>query len=132
MIATRPYCETTFFQVDRNDDGSPYFENTRCAHPSCEVFLCGVGCEHISFVCDGCGRRFCSDHQVAIDELALCLGCAAEAVESQEPECQCSPTDVDLFDPRACEYHNSASTWNVRLRAFTVAQQYESAPRDAA
>ena len=126
MTATCTHCQTTFFYVDRNDDDSPYFENTRC------VYLCGAGCEHLFFACDGCGRPFCSEHQVAIDELALCLDCAAEAVESQEPECQCSQTDGDLFDPRSCEYHNSASAWNVRLRAFTVAQQCVSAPSDAA
>ena len=70
--------------------------------------------------------------QVTIDELALCLGCAVEVVESQEPECECAQTDVDLFDPRGCEYHDSTSPWNVRLRAVTAAQQYEAAPKDAA
>ena len=117
-------CSSTFCHVDRNEDGSPAIESTRCSHPGCEVYLCRAGCEHLSFTCEGCGQRFCSAHQVTIDELTLCLGCAVEAVESQEPECECSQTDVDLFDPRGCEYHDSTSPWNVRRRAVTMIQQY--------
>ncbi len=132
MTATCPNCETTFRGVDRNEDGSPAIEITRCTHPECEIYLCRAGCEHLSFTCEGCRQRFCSAHKVTIDELALCLGCAVEVVESQEPECECSQTDVDLFDPRGCEYHDSASLWNVRRRAVTTIQQYEAAPKDAA
>jgi hypothetical protein len=132
MTATCPNCETTFRAVDRNEDGSAAIENERCAHPGCEVYLCRAGCEHLSFRCEGCHRRFCSAHKVTIDELALCMECAVEAVESQEPECECAQTDVDLFDRRGCEYHDSASPWNIRLRAVTIAQQYEAVPKDAA
>jgi hypothetical protein len=132
MTATCPNCDSTFRGVDRNEDGSPAIENTRCAHPGCAVYLCRAGCEHLSFTCEACGKRFCSEHQVTIDELALCLGCAVEAVDGQEPECECSQTDVDLYDPRGCEYHDPASPWNVRLREVKAAQQYEAAPKDAA
>jgi hypothetical protein len=132
MTATCTNCHSMFRGVDRNEDGSPVIENTRCAHPGCEVYLCRAGCEHLSFTCDGCARRFCSTHEVVIDELALCLVCAVEAVESQEPECECSQTDVDLFDQRGCEYHDSTSPWNMRLRAVTMAQQFKAALRDAA
>ena len=125
MTATCTNCDSTFRGVDRNEDGSPAIESTRCAHPGCEVYLCRAGCEHLSFTCEGCRKRFCAEHKVTFDELPHCLGCAAADVESQEPECECSQTDVDRFDPRGCEYHDSNSPWNVRLRAVTMAQQYE-------
>lgn len=132
MTAMWRNCESTFLNVDRNEDGSPAIESIRCGRPGCEVYLCLAGCEHLSFTCEGCRQRFCSAHRVTIDELSLCLGCAEEAMESQEPECECAQTDVDLFDPRGCEYHDSMSPWNVRLRAVKAAQQYEAAPKDAA
>ena len=91
----------------------------------CEVDLCHAGCEHLSFTCYACGRRFCSEHKVALDGVAYCLGCAVVSVESQEPECECQQTDVDLFDAEGCEFHNPASPWNVRLRAVIAIQQYE-------
>jgi hypothetical protein len=111
MIATCKHCDSTFRNVDRNDDGSPYIEATRCAHPGCDVDLCQAGCEHLSFICDACGRRFCSDHKVALDGLQYCHGCAVEAVESQEPECECHQTDADLFDAAGCELHDPVSPW---------------------
>jgi hypothetical protein len=132
MTATCAHCYSTFRNVDRNEDGSPPIETTRCARPGCQVYLCRAGCEHLSFTCESCRQRFCSTHKVRIDELALCLGCTVEAVESHEPECECAQTDVDLFDPRSCGYHDSMSPWNVRLRAVTMAQKYEAAPKDAA
>jgi hypothetical protein len=117
---------------DRNEDGGPAIESTRCAHPGCEVYLCRAGCEHLSFTCDACGRRFCGEHKVALDGLPYCLGCAVEAVENQEPECECRQAEVDLFDAAGCEFHNPASPWNVRLRAVTAVQEYEATPQDAA
>ena len=69
--------------------------------------------------------RFCAEHKVTFDELGLCLGCAVEVLESQEPECECRQTDVDLFDSRGCGIHDSNSPWNVRLRAVTMVQQYQ-------
>src|ERR1700694_5982664 len=116
MTATCTNCGTTFRSVDRNQDGSLAIETTHCAHPDCEVYLCHASCEHLSFTCYGCGRRFCSEHKLVLDELSYCLGCAVEAVESKEPECDCHQSDVDLFDAAGCEFHNPASPWNVRRR----------------
>jgi hypothetical protein len=118
-----------FRNPDRNEDGSPAIENTRCADLGCEVYLYYAGCEHLSFTCDACGRRFCGEHKVALDGLPYCLGCAVEAVENEEPECECQQTEVDLFDAAGCELHNPASPWNMRQREVTAVQEYESTPQ---
>jgi hypothetical protein len=128
MNATCTNCEATFRNVDRNEDGSPAIESTRCAHPDCEVYLCHAGCEHLSFTCYACGQRFCAEHKIVLDGLPYCLGCALEAVESQEPECECHQSDVDLSDAAGCELHNPVSRWNVRLREVTVVEDYEATP----
>jgi hypothetical protein len=120
-----PTCNSVFHHCDRNEDGSPYLETTRCAHPGCEVYLCHAGCEHLSFFCEGCRSRFCGEHKVALDGLELCADCAIRLVEDQEPECECSPSDADLFDAAGCEYHNPNSPWRVRLRAVTAVQMDE-------
>jgi hypothetical protein len=125
MTATCTNCDSTFRDVDRNEDGSPYIETTRCSHPGCEVYLCRAGCEHLSFFCEGCRSRFCGEHKVTLDGLELCADCAMRLVEDQEPECECSPSDADLFDAAGCEYHNPNSPWNVRLRAVTAVQMDE-------
>ncbi len=42
--------------------------------------------------------------------------------DEPEPECTCHQTDVDLFDARGCELHDSRSGWNYRqeqLRLIT-------------
>ena len=130
MIATCTNCGTTFRNVDRNEDGSPAIENTRCARLGCEVYLCRAGCEHLSFRCDACRKRFCGGHKVALDSVAYCLECAVEAVESQEPECECRQSDVDMFDAKGCEFHNPSSPWNVRLRALTSFQEDEATSQD--
>ena len=51
MTAICTSCESIFYHVDRDEDGAPYIETTRCAHPGCEVYLCKAGCEHLSFAC---------------------------------------------------------------------------------
>jgi hypothetical protein len=125
-------CDSTFHNVDRNEDGSPAIESQRCARPSCEVYLCRAGCEHLSFVCDGCGLRFCDEHKVGDN---LCLGCALTGAELEAEEhavfgsCTCRQTDADMFDPRGCESHDSESPWNVRLRVLIAVQQYEETKR---
>ena len=130
MMATCTNCEATFRNVARNEDGSPAIESTRCADPGCEVYLCRAGCAHLSFECDACGRHFCSEHKVALDSVAYCLECAVEAVESQEAECECRQSDVDMYDAAGCELHNPASPWNVRRRAVAAIQQYEATSQD--
>ena len=91
-----------------------------------------VGCEHLSFQCEGCRRCFRDAHRVVLDGLSYCFGCAVTVVESQEPECECRQADVDLFDAAGCEFHNPASPWNVRQRAVTAIQQYDAAAQGAA
>ena len=83
MTATCPNCDTLFTHVDRNEDGSPYFETTRCTSPGCEVYLCQAGCEELSFACDSCNHRFCLAHLVLIPDgtprpLKCCAACAGE------------------------------------------------------
>jgi hypothetical protein len=131
MTATCTHCESVFRNVDRNEDGSPAIESTRCAHPGCEVYLCRAGCEHLTFTCGACGRRFCSEHGLNFGGERFCIACAVEVVESQEPECECRQTDVDLFDATGCELHNPASPWNVQLRAVTAVQECGSTPQRA-
>src|SRR5207249_486637 len=93
------------------------------------VYLCRAGCVHLSFICYA--WRFCSEHGVTLDAAAYCPGCAAEAVESQEPACDCHQSDVDMFDATGCQFHNPASPWNVRLRAVTAIQEYETTSNGA-
>lgn len=131
MNATCTNFDNTFGEVDRNEDGSPAIETTPCAHSWCEVHLCQAGCEHPSFTCEACGKRFCAEHKVTLDELELCLGCALESVESQEPECQCTQSDVDVFDARGCPLHDGDSAWNLRLRALSLVEEYEAATQSA-
>jgi hypothetical protein len=45
--------------------------------------------------------------------------------EGLEPPCSCTQTDVDLFNARGCEAHDSESAWNAALRAVTTMEQYE-------
>src|SRR4051812_9664165 len=99
MDATCTTCSTTFRHVDRDEDGSPYIETTRCAHPGCEVYLCKAGCEHLSFTCDACDKRVCQAHGLAFRHERLCIACVADSL-ALEPECECRQTDVDLFDAR--------------------------------
>jgi hypothetical protein len=128
MNATCKNCDTTFHHMDRNEDGSPAIECTCCAHPGCEVYLCRAGCEHLSFVCGGCGERFCNDHRVDVGD-HLCPGCALEAVESGEPECTCTQTDVDQFDAYGCEFHEPTSAWSRLLRVVAALREEVVPPR---
>jgi hypothetical protein len=93
MNATCTHCKSIFRNVDRNDDGSPYIETTRCAYRGCEVYLCRAGCEHLSFACEACGQRFCDRHLVQVPDgeenrpLECCPACAASfAAEEAKPD----------------------------------------------
>ena len=44
---------------------------------------------------------------------------------------QCSQSDVDVFDARGCPLHDGNSSWNLRLRALTLIQEYEAATQSA-
>jgi hypothetical protein len=109
MTATCTNCESTFNNVDRDEDVSPAIESTRCSQPECEVYLCGAGCRELSFQCEGCGRRFCGEHKLAFDGFPFCLVCAIADVENQEPGCECRQMDGDLLDARGRELHDSGS-----------------------
>jgi hypothetical protein len=132
MDATCTTCLTTFRNVDRDEDGAPYIETTRCTHPGCETRLCKAGCEHLSFKCDSCNHLVCESHGLTFGGERLCVTCAAEGLAMQEPECECHQTDVDMFDPRGCPCHDANSPWNVRLRAVTSVQEYESTAKEIA
>ena len=85
-----PACDSVFYGCDRNEDGSPYFETTRCAAPGCEVRLCGSTCQELSFACDACGHRFCLSHLFLIPDgtdrpLKCCPECAACCKETIAP-----------------------------------------------
>lgn len=131
MTATCKVCDTRFTNVDRDDDGAPYLETTRCAHPGCEVYLCAAGCEHLSFACDGCGARVCESHGLHFAYERLCISCATDLL-ALEPECECRQADVDVFDATGCPYHDTRSTWNVRRRQITAAQEYEPMTKEIA
>jgi hypothetical protein len=79
MNATCEHCQGEFYNVDRNEDGSPAIEATRCAHPDCEVYLCQAGCEHFSFMCGACARRYCEAHPIfTLDGEHFCGQCFVE------------------------------------------------------
>ena len=132
MTASCTNCGSTFRNVDHNEDGSPFIESERCCLPGCEVYLCHAGCLHLSFFCEGCRSRFCGEHKVSLDGLELCAVCAMRVVEDQEPECECSQSDADMFDAANCEFHNPNSPWNVRLGAVTAVQKYEQSAKEIA
>ena len=51
--------------------------------------------------------------------------CLQDALESNEPECECVPTAADLFDPRGCDLHDDRSDYNRLLRLATDSERYE-------
>ena len=124
MTVKCTHCDTTFLGVDCNEDGSPAIECVRCAHSGCEIYLCKVGCEHLSLECSACRKRVCEMHGLNFGGDRLCIACAADGLEL-EPECECYVGGGDLFDPRGCPFHDPMSPWNVRLRAVAAVQQYE-------
>ena len=94
-----------------------------CADETCRAWICAAGCRELSFSCDGCSRVFCESHQINFQGLRLCTACLQEALEANEPECECVPSGApDLFDARCCEFHNASSDYNVLLRRITECQ----------
>lgn len=78
---TCPHCDSAFL-CDRNEDGQPEIPNTlKCADQDCQVRLCPAGCEHLSFVCAACDRRFCDRRARAqCSGNVFCGGCWLEVV----------------------------------------------------
>ncbi len=72
-----------------------------------EVHMIFTGAEYTSTLCTTCKR----DREERIAEM------------DQEPECTCHQTDVDLFDCRGCDAHDSNSPWNVRVRALCASER---------
>ena len=98
MNATCPTCDTRFIGVDRNEDGSPYIESTRCAHPGCAVYLCRATCQELSFVCDGCRSRFCGEHPVfTVDTDHFCAACLQELQRAMLAEAGCTLEEVATY-----------------------------------
>ncbi len=91
-------CESIFRNVDRNEDGSPAIEATPCAHPDCPVYLCQAGCEHLSFVCDACAKRYCAAHPVfTLDGERFCGECFLEMRRARLSEVDCTPEEIVAF-----------------------------------
>jgi hypothetical protein len=116
MTATCTNCESIFRNVDRNEDGSPAIETSRCALPGCEVYLCHAGCRHLSFTCDACGRRFCDAHLVQVPDgeenrpLDCCAACAAcFAVEEEQPDNAVSAMEAARLDAEELALFGSVS-----------------------
>jgi len=114
-------CYTTYNHVEVHG-GEAAIPAGRCFYPGCPVELC-PRCEQ--FACDGCGHSFCQEHRIGFQGLGLCIACLQEALESNEPECTCTQTDVDLFDARGCDFHSDRSDYNRLLRMTTDRERYE-------
>jgi ribosomal protein L37AE/L43A len=69
----------------------------------------------------------CQECDLAINEaVRLQAEEGLAEIEAREPECSSRQTDVDLFDSRGCELHDQSSDCNVRRRAVTIVQRYDS------
>ncbi len=84
--------------------------------------------------CDCCTEFFHTSDLHAIFQdgvefpAIICTACKRDREEllaemEQEPECSCHQTDVDLFDARGCDAHDSNSPWNVRMRALCASER---------
>ncbi len=128
MNATCSNCNTSFHNVDRNEDGSPAIEATRCEHPGCEVYLCRAGCDHISAACTFCGVRVCEEHYINWDGSATCLTCMADMADEEGP-CECVRTDVDAYDNRGCPSCDPRSDHNIRVERLNALMEQHAQQR---
>jgi len=128
MDAECETCGSIFRGVDRSEDGEPEIPGHECADEFCRAWICPAECQELSFSCDGCSRVFCESHQINFQGLRLCTACLQEALERNEPECECVPSGApDQFDARRCDFHNASSDYNVLLRRVTDIQRYDDA-----
>jgi hypothetical protein len=94
-----PTCNSVFRGSDRNEDGSPYIESTRCAHPGCGIYLCGAGCQELSSRCDGCRQRFCTEHMLfTIDGECYCTACSLELRRAMLAETGCTLEEMVAWE----------------------------------
>src|SRR6185295_19907842 len=83
--------------------------------------------------CDCCREFFdTTDLNIIFQDGAevafLCFACKRDREElleamDAEQECTCHQTDVDLFDARGCDAHDSNSPWNVQKRALCASER---------
>jgi hypothetical protein len=112
-------CYTSYNHVEVFG-GEAVIPTVRCFFPECPVDLC-PSCEQ--FACDGCGHAMCHEHQINFQGLRLCTACLQEALEANEPECECVPSGApDLFDARSCDFHNASSDYKMLLGRITECQ----------
>jgi hypothetical protein len=128
MTATCTRCEAMLYYVNqksvgRSADGS-------CGRTGCRTYGYRAGCEHLSFLCEGCGDRFCSEHRITLGGLPFCLACVIAELESQEPDCECRQTDVDLFDARGCELHHASSPRSLSVREVADVTRHDALNED--
>lgn len=93
--AVCPLCESVFSHCDRDEEGAPEIADLqRCAAADCETFLCPAGCMvHFSFVCAGCGKRFCHVHAVFTEGRdGFCRGCF---LDTPDDETGCTPKEIE-------------------------------------
>ena len=77
--------------VDRDEDGKPSLPGQPCADPGCETILCYAGvCDDLSWICDGCGGRFCNEHRPV----------------EVEDDCTCHNMQGDVADAHGCPVHD--------------------------
>lgn len=89
MKFTCPTCNTSYRNIDRDEDGIAQTPTIKCADPNCPTLLCPY-CA--SFSCAGCGQTFCVDHGIEEQE--------------QDYDCTCQQTDADQFSATWCFAHN--------------------------
>lgn len=98
MNATCQHCDSTFRDVDRNEDGSPAIESTKCAHPDCQVYLCGAFCQQLSMLCDACGQRFCLAHgDIVFDGAQYCAPCFLAMRQAVLEDSGCTVEEVSAY-----------------------------------
>lgn len=115
MNATCSNCKSRHEHCDRDEDGRPEIESTRCASPGCEVWLCEAGCADLSFNCDGCNDRHCNEHMLQLYGMRLCLDCTVDVMAANpEPDCECALSG-DSADARGCELHDPRSPYRLAL-----------------
>jgi hypothetical protein len=94
-----PTCQTVFRHCDREEDGRPYIESTRCASPGCEIYLCGAACQTLSWQCDGCRGRFCDAHPVfTVGNDRFCAGCVQELRRAMLADTGCTLEEAAAFE----------------------------------
>jgi hypothetical protein len=91
-MTTCPHCSYEFDWLPPDVE----VETTPCHDQECTKRLCPY-CDR--FICECCGLAFCMEHLAA--EL--------------DPDCTCTPVDVDCDDARGCELHGTSHPHTLRF-----------------